>query len=201
MNSLNPLQKNVSHPEGMPQKGASHEQLDLSLQFSWLYTQYSGQVYQKCLSMLTETAFAEDAVQDIFLKIYLNLERFRRDAKFSSWIYAITHNYCIDFLRKQKRRSVQMAGVIEMAAILTEETHYEKYLTTKVAQMSAVMQNIPPDDKTLLEMKYKDEWPIKTIASHLEKSESAVKMQLKRARTRAQKVRTEMAANLAFPKS
>ncbi len=193
MNCLKPLQVKTEHHEGSPKKGVISENADHTLQFSVLYSQYSGQVFQKCLSMLTETALAEDAVQDIFMKIYLNQDRFRKDSKFSTWVYAITYNHCIDFLRKQKRKSIQIAGALEMAAILAEESHYEQHLAAKVSQMNIVMKNIPADDKVLLEMKYKDELPIKTIASYLEKSESAVKMQLKRARTRAQKVRTEMA--------
>ncbi|MFK7780384.1 MAG: RNA polymerase sigma factor [Candidatus Gracilibacteria bacterium] len=46
---------------------------------------------------------AEDILQDVFLKVYKNINNFKPSLKFSSWIYRITHNYVIDHHRKEKR--------------------------------------------------------------------------------------------------
>ena len=58
--------------------------------FSVLYERYSGKVYGKCLTLLGDSALAQDATQEIFTKIFLNLARFNEKAKFSTWIYSIT---------------------------------------------------------------------------------------------------------------
>lgn len=65
--------------------------------FSLLYNRYVKKVYAKCISILKEESLARDATQEIFLKIFLNLIRFEEKARFSTWVYAITYNYCIDF--------------------------------------------------------------------------------------------------------
>ena len=71
--------------------------------FNLLYTRYAAKVYNKCISLLKNEAAAQDATQDIFLKIFLNLSKFKGQAKFSTWVYSITYNYCIDLLKKGKR--------------------------------------------------------------------------------------------------
>lgn len=60
-------------------------------------------VYIRRLTNIREEE-AEDILQDVFLKVYLNLNDFDKDLKFSSWIYRITHNKVIDNFRKLKAR-------------------------------------------------------------------------------------------------
>jgi RNA polymerase sigma-70 factor (ECF subfamily) len=56
-----------------------------------------------CLSMLADTAAAEDAAQETFLKAYASLKEFRGDAAFSTWLFRIAANKCLDFKRKSAR--------------------------------------------------------------------------------------------------
>ena len=72
--------------------------------FAILYKRYSRKVFAKCISMLKDEAKAGDATQDIFLKIFLNLSKFNFKSRFSTWIYSITYNYCIDFIRRDKKQ-------------------------------------------------------------------------------------------------
>jgi len=65
-----------------------------------LYKRYSTKIYRKCLSFVKEVSLAEDLTHDIFIKTLLNLAKFKKKSKFSTWIYSITYNYCIDFIRK-----------------------------------------------------------------------------------------------------
>ncbi len=71
--------------------------------FSELYGRYADKVYGKCLSMLKDSALAEDAAQEIFTKIFLRLSSFNEKAKFSTWLYSITYNFCIDVIRRKKK--------------------------------------------------------------------------------------------------
>lgn len=73
--------------------------------FNLLYDRYTNKVYAKCMSMLRDQELAEDATQEIFVKILLSLSKFSGKSKFSTWLYSITYNYCIDQIRKEKNEN------------------------------------------------------------------------------------------------
>lgn len=166
--------------------------------FSLLYKRYGGKVYSKCISLLKDEALAHDATQEIFTKIFLNLSRFAERAKFSTWVYSITYNYCIDYIRKNKKHKNLFVDDIERAPDVIDEVNDEELLSMNLKQLTAVLEAIPLDDKTILLMKYKDDLSIKDIADVLNKTESAVKMRIKRAKAKAQQVRKELFAEQMY---
>lgn len=161
--------------------------------FSVLYNRYAGKIYSKCISMLKDEALAQDATQEIFTKIFLNLSRFAEKSKFSTWVYSITYNYCIDFLRRKKKQidifSDEMEKLPELA---DEETSDKELLEMEIGKLKTVLDNIPPGDRAILLMKYQDEMSIKEIADILDKTESAIKMKIKRAKAKAQDAKREI---------
>lgn len=143
--------------------------------------------------MLKDEALAQDATQEIFTKIFLNLSRFAEKSKFSTWVYSITYNYCIDFLRRKKKQidifSDEMEKLPELA---DEETSDKELLEMEIDKLKTVLDNIPPGDRAILLMKYQDEMSIKEIADILDKTESAIKMKIKRAKAKAQDAKREI---------
>jgi len=89
--------------------------------FSMLYQRYSSKVYSKCIFMLKNEAKAKDATQEIFTKIFLNLSKFSERSKFSTWVYSITYNFCIDTIRKQKKEKKLFSDELENAPDIVEE--------------------------------------------------------------------------------
>lgn len=161
--------------------------------FKLLYSRYAGKIYSKCISLLKEDALAEDATQEIFTKIFLNLSKFAERSKFSTWVYSITYNYCIDYLRRQKKQKNLFTGDVDRAPdIPDEDVVDEELLQMEVQQLKEVLQSIPVGDKAILLMKYQDDLSIKEIATILEITESAVKMRIKRAKAKAQVTRAKM---------
>ncbi|HFA48817.1 MAG TPA: sigma-70 family RNA polymerase sigma factor [Bacteroidetes bacterium] len=158
-----------------------------SKHFSALYRKYSGRVYGKCISLLKEEHLAKDATQDIFMKIFLNLGQFGEKSKFSTWVYSITYNYCIDLIRKKKKMSNIFSDEMEKVPDVVEDVHDEELLTMEVGRLRKVLNEIPVGDKAILLMKYQDGLQIKDIANILNKTESAIKMKIKRAKHKAQK--------------
>ncbi|MCC6724317.1 MAG: sigma-70 family RNA polymerase sigma factor [Saprospiraceae bacterium] len=156
--------------------------------FTLLYRRYSGKVYGKCISLLREEHLARDAAQDIFMKIFLNLGQFGEQAKFSTWVYSITYNYCIDVLRKKKKMGDIFSDEMERLPDMVEEVHDEALLTMQADRLRVVLENIPVGDKAILLMKYQDDLQIKEIADMLHKTESAIKMKIKRAKHKAQMI-------------
>lgn len=74
--------------------------------FALLVEDQSKVVYNLALRMVGNEQDAYDISQDAFLKAYLNLSAFRGDSKFSSWLYRLTTNLCLDFIRRRNRQTV-----------------------------------------------------------------------------------------------
>ena len=159
--------------------------------FDKLYVKYSNKVFSKCITLLKHEALAHDATQDIFLKIFLNLSKFGGKSKFSTWIYSITYNYCIDLIRKAKKEKNIFPEDVENAPDLAEEVPDSPLLEIEVKKLKVILEKIPVGDKAVLLMKYQDDMSIKEISETLDKSESAIKMKIKRAKHKVQKVYKE----------
>lgn len=160
-----------------------------ALYFSHLYRKYANKVYGKCISILKNDDEARDAVQDIFVKIMLNMSGFGEKAQFSTWIYSITYNYCIDTIRKRKKEKTLFSDEIEKAPDVADEEVPDEYLMEMdVKQLKIVLEKLPAGDRAVLLMKYQDEMSIKDISEALDKTESAIKMKIKRAKHKAQEI-------------
>lgn len=76
--------------------------------FEALYDRYAATVFGLALKMLGEREVAEDAVQEIFWRVWRRLGSFDRSRAFAPWLFGIAHNYCIDELRRRKVRPQQV---------------------------------------------------------------------------------------------
>lgn len=75
--------------------------------FEKLVSRYQNRIVGYSARMLNDQDEAEDVAQEVFIKAYRSLHTFRGDASFSTWIYRIATNLCIDRLRSRKRRPQQ----------------------------------------------------------------------------------------------
>src|SRR5659263_179994 len=71
--------------------------------WNMLINAYSKAVYNIALNFFADKDVAADVTQDIFLKIYNNLEKFKEEKNFTAWLFTISRNYCIDYWRKNKK--------------------------------------------------------------------------------------------------
>ncbi len=159
--------------------------------FDSLYDRYASKVFAKCISLLKERALAEDATQEIFMKILLNISKFKGTAKFSTWLYSITYNYCIDYIRKQKKRRV-VSDETSVADEMIEEVSDKELLEIKIERLEIIMERAEAKDRAILMMKYMDNMSIKEMAETLNRSESAIKMSILRAKHRLKKIHKEL---------
>lgn len=161
--------------------------------FSQLYRRYAGKVFAKCISMLADHGMARDATQDVFIKILLNLAKFTEQSSFSTWVYSITYNYCIDLIRKKKKNILIFTE--DMGRISPEkeaEIPDSVILEMETNRLEKVMDKLPVGDKAILDMKYTEDMSIKEIGEVLNKTESAIKMQIMRAKIKAQGIYADM---------
>lgn len=166
--------------------------------FNVLYDRYSSKVFGKCFSLLKSEAKAQDAAQEIFVKVLLNLSKFSGRSKFSTWLYSITYNFCIDVIRKNKKDvGVLVDDINAYGDEVADDIEDAQILETSVVRLKEVLNEIPAGDKAILLMKYQDEFSIKDICEILNKSESAIKMKIKRAKEKFVKTYKEMYQDVA----
>ncbi|MEZ4825160.1 MAG: RNA polymerase sigma factor [Bacteroidia bacterium] len=158
--------------------------------FGILYDRYSNKVYGKCLSFVKDEDIAQDMVQDILVKVFTQLAKFQGKSRFSTWLYSITYNFCVEYYRKQNK--YHMVDVDETPEVSGFSDDEDELLRLRVDQLRMALERIAPEDKAILLMKYQDDISIKELMDVYDASESAVKMRLARARQRVQVLVKEM---------
>jgi RNA polymerase sigma factor (sigma-70 family) len=152
--------------------------------FEELYERYADKVYRKCLSFVKDKAKAEDFTHDIFMRLILRIGTFKETSKFSTWLFSITYNYCMDQLRLNKKMAEdELTETIDVA----EESEDNEEIEMDTKRLRKVLEGIPPAERTILLMKYQDDFSIKEIADTFGLTESAVKMRLKRTKEKLRK--------------
>lgn len=166
-----------------------------SVYFSMLYDRYITKVYSKCISLLKDEARAQDAAQEIFIKIFTNLGKFNKKSKFSTWVYSITYNFCIDMIRKQKKKNKLFSDEENEGKEIIEEIDDKVLLEMELERLKIVLDLLNVDDKAVLIMKYKEGLSIRDISEVFGKTESAIKMKIKRAKHKCQRLYNETFPN------
>jgi RNA polymerase sigma factor (sigma-70 family) len=151
--------------------------------FEILYKRYKPKVFDKVYSFIKDRQKSEEFTNDILSKVYEKLPGFKGNSAISSWIYSITYNYCIDYLRFQKKLHYPEWNRNNDIPEIPDENEEDLSAVT-YENLLKILEMIHPEEKALVLMKYQDELSLKQIASTLRISEDAVKMRLKRARTR-----------------
>ena len=152
--------------------------------FEELYDRYEKIVYNKCYGFSSNATEAEDLTQDVFLKLYLSVQKFNGKSKFSSWLYAFTYNFCINYINRDRELKIKRESVLldeNTISIIDVEDEY--LFQMKAERLEMALKNISPGEKMILLLKYQDELSIKELQKLLNLGESAVKMRLSRAKS------------------
>jgi RNA polymerase sigma factor (sigma-70 family) len=151
--------------------------------FEILYHRYYQKVVNKCYSLLKNKKLTEELTEDIFSKVFEKLSSYKQISSFSSWLYAICYNHCIDHLREKKKlhypewnKRNDLPDIVDESLEEMNRINYDNLLQ--------ILELIHTEEKALLLMKYQDNLSLKEISTSLRISEDAAKMRLKRARSR-----------------
>ena len=153
--------------------------------FEHLYERYVDKVYRKCLSFVKDKARAEDFTHDIFIKLITRMGSFKETSKFSTWLFSITYNYCMDQIRIEKKMAE--SDLEDDIDIAEDEPEDLEEMAMEAQQLRKSLDSISPDERSILLMKYQDDFSIKDIAETFNLTESAVKMRLKRTKEKLKK--------------
>lgn len=167
---------------------------------SEIYSRYSAKVFGTCLTYVKDRNLAEDLCHDIFIRIFTKINSFSGKSSLSTWIFSITRNYCIDYLRKKRNNKISfMEDFIDKVDFESEfkfELKEEEEPKVTLDELEKVFPMVKEDEVAIIMMKYYDGMSICDIKDKLQISTSAAKMRVKRAKD---KVRTLYLEN--FPKA
>ena len=77
--------------------------------FAVLVDRYKNMIFTLALKMVKNREEAEEVAQDTFIKAYSSLNKFKGDSKFSTWIYRVAYNTCLDRLKKNKKEDLNIS--------------------------------------------------------------------------------------------
>jgi RNA polymerase sigma factor (sigma-70 family) len=156
--------------------------------FEEIYERYANKVYRKCYSFVYSQEKAEDLTHDIFLKLVVKIGTYKESSKFSTWLYSITYNYCMDQIRVNKKKTeVALQDNYDMS----DEDDDSELMDFHGTELNKSMKQLPSEERMLLQMKYQEDFSIKEIADTLKISESAVKMRLMRSKDKLKRLYLE----------
>ena len=158
--------------------------------FEELVLKYEKTVYNLALRMVGNRDDAFDMAQEAFIKAYANLPSFRGDSKFSVWIYRITTNVCLDFLRsKSRKRHVSLTADDDedvQLDIPDPSSDPERQLMQKISMQTVEqgLQALPGKQRQILVMRELGGMSYAEIGEALSLEEGTVKSRIFRARKR-----------------
>lgn len=155
--------------------------------FEELVLKYEKTVYNLALRMVGDRDDASDMTQEAFIKAYGSLSSFRGDSKFSVWIYRITTNVCLDFLRSKSRKqqvSLTVSDDDEDAQLDIPDP--EQQLIKKISMQSVEegLKTLPDKQRQILVMRELGGMSYAEIGAALSLEEGTVKSRIFRARKR-----------------
>lgn len=163
--------------------------------FSVLVDRYKDLVFTLSLKMLKNREEAEEVAQDTFIKVFKSLSKFKGDSKFSTWIYKVTYNSCLDRLKKNKKEQLKVAiDEYTEHQVKTIDNALENMVEEERQQaIKACLELLPPDDSFLLTLYYFEGQSLDEIAKVVGLTANNVKVKLFRSR---KKLTSILKANL-----
>jgi len=143
------------------------------------------------LKMVRNVDDAEDLTIEAFAKAFRNLHKFNPDFTFSTWLFRIATNNCIDFIRRKKLDTMSISAGYkddngentEMEIKDSNLTPFEEAIKSqKIEIIQAIVTKLPPKYQTLVKLRYFQEYSYEEIAAEIEAPLGTVKAQLHRAR-------------------
>ncbi|MCP4581368.1 MAG: RNA polymerase sigma factor [candidate division Zixibacteria bacterium] len=140
--------------------------------FNELVCRHQNFIYKLAWGYLNEKEAAKDATQDVFIKAYQGLPYFQSDSQFTTWLYRICKNHCLNLLRRQKRES-------ELE--LDRPNNTESDLPMKLG-LKKMIANLSEEYREIIILRYYQDLKYDQIARLLDIPLSTVKIRLHRAK-------------------
>jgi RNA polymerase sigma factor (sigma-70 family) len=159
--------------------------------YATLMKRYKKAVYFMILKMIRDADDADDLTMEAFAKAFRNLERFKKDYTFSTWLFRIATNNTIDFIRKKKLKTMSLnntlsddnGNAVNIDVEDDDNNPQDEFIRSQRIEMVRIfVDKLPAKYRKLVQLRYFDELSYEEIAVELDKPLGTVKAQLHRSR-------------------
>lgn len=147
-----------------------------------IYSRYYEKVFRKCLTFTKDRSKAFDLTQDILVKALRKVSSFEGKAAFSSWLYRITYNSCVDYVRKKNKRGEVSLEAHQETLLQLPYEEYKEEDYQRFQRVQKLLGRFRGETKEMLELKYLQGYSLKELMEKYDLAESAIKMRLLRAK-------------------
>ncbi len=156
--------------------------------FEELVRRYQNSVYRLALRMCGNAHDAEEVAQEAFLAAWRGLPSFRGESKFSSWLYQLTSNAAVDFLRREKRHR-NTTPVEEQSELAAEGTPQEDAEAGEVREsLHKALLCLTPEHRQILLLRQMEQLSYEEIGKMLRLESGTVKSRLNRAKKQLRQI-------------
>jgi len=153
-------------------RGIQEGQLDL---LGTLFQRYSGPVRGRCYQLVCNRAEADDLLQESFLRVLRYRDSFQGKSRFSTWLYRIVTNVCIDHLKARGRQSTALDEMEEPATFAPADSDH------RLDALRRALARLEPDKRELLLNARLHGWGYARIAAEYDITEGAARVRVHRA--------------------
>ncbi|MCI1189811.1 sigma-70 family RNA polymerase sigma factor [Hymenobacter sp. DH14] len=159
--------------------------------YEGLLANYRKSLYHVVLRMVNNADDADDLTQEVFAKAFQSLARYRADYAFSTWLFRIATNHCIDFIRKRRLKTLSLSTEMQLGngdgmlleVASPELNPQEVYIRQqRIERVQQLVGHLPPKYQKLVRLRYFDELTYEEVAVELQAPLGTVKAQLHKAR-------------------
>ncbi|MVT06647.1 RNA polymerase sigma factor [Chitinophaga tropicalis] len=143
--------------------------------FTAIIRKYQERLYWHVRRLVLDHDDANDVLQNVFVKVWKNLEGFREDAQLYTWLYKIATNECLTFLEKQKKNTSVSLSDVEtgLSNSLKADTQFDP---NKLEwKLQRAIMGLPEKQRIVFNLRYYDEMPYEEMSRVLDTSEGALK--------------------------
>ena len=149
--------------------------------YAYIINKYKNQLFATILRMTRNPHDAGDLVQEAFIKVYEQLEKYDGKGAFSSWLYRVAINHCMDEFRKKRYQMKQ----VEMDEELIEDPKHPEVIflkNEKSRHLERLISSLPEDERMIILLRYVNELTYDEISELAEVPISTVRNKLHRAK-------------------
>lgn len=147
--------------------------------FAQLYDRHIDAIYRYVLLRVPVDELAEDLTEDVFLKAWQALPRFKQDKPLRHWLYRIAHNRIVDEQRRKSQQELSLDALIEVGQHPTAPSPsplHAAIAREDIQELRAALATMTPEEQALLTLRFTEELSFQDIADILDKSAGACRV-------------------------
>jgi RNA polymerase sigma-70 factor (ECF subfamily) len=143
--------------------------------FTRIIKKYQEKLYWHIRRMVVDHEDANDVLQNMFIKVWKNLDNFREDSQLYTWLYRIATNESLTYLEQRKKRS--SVSLSDEENHLTNKIQADKHFDSNKLEwkLQLAIQKLPEKQRAVFNLRYFEEMPYEQMSKVLETSEGALK--------------------------